>query len=302
MSLDQLKRYAVAGLLAGFSLLVPQFGISGLLPQLDSTDAGQRLPGKFIWFDLATSGLEEQKRFYGSVFGWTFRSIGQTDDQYTLIINGDRAVAGMFAVPPTGNAGAGALWIGLISTDDLGKTLAAVKQAGGAVHLPQTTVPKRGTFALAIDPEGALFGLLRSDSGDPPDERAAVGSFLWMDLFSEEPSEAGRFYQRLADYEINREAVKEGVDRLILSAFGKARAGIVPLPEEANRAGWLPYIRVDDVAEALARVEAAGGVVMVSPQADLLDGNLAIFADPEGGVMGVVKWDDPVAEQGSETP
>jgi hypothetical protein len=30
---------------------------------------------------------------------------------------------------------------------------------------------------------------------------------------------------------------------------------------------------------------------MVSPDEELLNGNLAIFSDPQGGVMGVVKWD-----------
>jgi predicted enzyme related to lactoylglutathione lyase len=57
-------------------------------------------------------------------------------------------------------------------------------------------------------------------------------------------------------------------------------------------------VRVADIGETLRRVEAAGGEVMVEPHPDLLDGNLAIFADPEGGVLGIVKWKGPRPGEG----
>ena len=294
---DRLNIHLTLVLFSFVFLLMPRLGATEpLLPPLNEPSTSQRLAGKFIWFDLATTDLDNQKAFYGDVFDWTFRTLTDASDGYTLISSGGRAIAGMFFVKPHEDAGVGALWIGLMSTDDLASAVAAVKQGDGKIHTEPTAVARRGTYALLLDPEGALFGLLKSDSGDPPDRTTAIGHFLWMDLFADQPTKAGDFYRQLADYEITRNRVKEGVDRLILSSQGKPRAGIVPLPKNANRAGWLPYVRVGSVDETLEKVKAAGGHVMVSPHQDLLDGNLAIFADPQGGVLGIVKWDEPLTD------
>lgn len=294
----RLKNHIVPVFLLFICLLLPLSSISApVLPPLNSTPTGKQITGKFIWFDLATAEFEKQKRFYGAVFGWTFRSIGNADDDYTLIVNGDHNVAGMFAVKPKEGAKAGALWIGLMSTADPAKAVKTAEQGGGAVHTPPTTLAQRGTYALLRDPEGALFGVMKSDSGDPPDRATDIGDFLWMDLFANQPAKEGQFYQALAGYEVTKNEVKDNVDRLFLASHGKPRAGIVPLPDDANRAGWLPYVRVADVNETLKKVTDAGGYIMVAPDEDLLDGNLAIFSDPQGGVLGIVKWDESAQDK-----
>lgn len=294
MSRHRLIANAVAALLLPVLLLSTRLVVPApLLPPLNSAQSGEQLDGKFVWHDLATTELEKQKTFYSDVFGWRYRTISNTDDQYTLVLNGEHSVAGMFSVTPRQDAQAGALWFGLMSANDLAKVASAVEQGGGAIHTQPTSLPQRGTYALFRDPEGALFGVLKSSSGDPPDADIEIGDFLWMDLFAHQPGQAGTFYRQLADYEITRNEVREGIERLVLNAHGRPRAGIVPLPEDANRAGWLPYVRVGDIKETLDKVATAGGYVMVPPDEDLLDGNLAIFADPQGGILGIVKWDTP---------
>ena len=280
-------------LLVMLSLILPVHIVfsAPVLPPLNSVNTGERIPGKFIWFELATVDLEQEKKFYGEVFGWTFQQLGQADAQYTLIKNGDQNIAGLFQVKPRESVKLGALWIGLMSVLDLNKTVDAAKQLGGSVHTPATTLANRGTYALLKDPEGAFFGVLKSDSGDPPDHKVQTGDFLWVDLFAKDMQRAASFYQKLAGYEVVDD--EKGVQRKFLRAADKYRAGIVPRPEEANRSGWLPYIKVNDVAATLAKAEAAGGTIMVEPDKSLLNGNLAIFADPEGGIIGIVKWEQP---------
>jgi len=297
MTNNRLTKNIISGLLFAV-LLTPQLSISApVLPPLNKENTNAQLTGKFIWFDLATSEFEKQKAFYTAVFGWKFRPIGNADDDYTLIVNGDHNVAGMFAVKPKEGTAVGALWIALMSTADPAKAMKTAEQGGGVVHAPTITLAQRGTYALLRDPEGALFGVMKSDSGDPPDKAAEIGDFLWMDLFANQPEKAGEFYQQLAGYEITKDEVKDNVDRLLLTSHGKPRAGIVPLPNDANRSGWLPYIKVADVNETLKKVTDAGGMVMVEPNEDLLDGNLAIFSDPQGGVLGIVKWDEPSTDE-----
>ena len=65
----------------------------------------------------------------------------------------------------------------------------------------------------------------------------------------------------------------------------------MPVDEEANRSAWVPYVRVADVEATLERVVNGGGFAIVPPDPQLLDGNLAVFVDPNGGVTGIVKWE-----------
>jgi predicted enzyme related to lactoylglutathione lyase len=74
------------------------------------------------------------------------------------------------------------------------------------------------------------------------------------------------------------------------SLQGYARAGIVRLPPEGREPGWLAYVQVDDVPATLARVRAAGGRVLREPDPKILGGQFAVFADPLGGVLGVLHW------------
>jgi hypothetical protein len=64
-----------------------------------------------------------------------------------------------------------------------------------------------------------------------------------------------------------------------------ARGGIVPLPAGLKESGWLRYVLVNDVAATVEKVMAAEGEVLVKPDARLQDGNVALIADPLGGVL-----------------
>ena len=275
----------VAGLAPAWAQTVPQ------LPALNDPPSGLSLPGKFVWADLATPGISNQNAFYNYVFDWEYQSVGQTADDYVLILNDGQPIGGMFSYVPPSGAEDGATWIALMATAGLDTTISAARQAGGSVEVAATRAPGRGRHALLRDPGGALFGLLESSSGDPPDTEVPVGAFIWFDLFAREPEAMLPFYQALAPYSAEANSIAGVTERTVLSAHGMVRAGIVPVDEEANRAAWVPYVRVQDVAATMEKVVAGGGFAIVPPDEQLLDGNLAIFVDPNGGVMGIVKWD-----------
>lgn len=261
------------------------------LPPLNDPPTGESLPGKFTWFDMATPAIDTQKEFYGSVFGWTYRSPARTDDGYTLIMNRGRTIGGMFQYEPPGGEQDGAAWIVLMSVDSPDDTESIVKSAGGSVDISPTTVPGRGRHALFRDPADALFGVLKSDSGDPPDVEIEVGGFFWVDLFARDPEAMTAFYSRLAPFELEEREIADGLMRTLLIAHGMPRASIIPVDEEANRAAWVPYVRVENVEATLEKVVAGGGFAIIPPDQRLLDGNVAVFVDPHGGVTGIVKWD-----------
>lgn len=287
-------RASLKSLAAGTLMLVPAAFIAAqtepLLPPLNDQPSGLRLPGKFIWFDLATPALSQQQAFYQDVFGWTYRSPGVSGDDYVLVLNQGRAIAGMFHTAPPGGEQDGATWIALMSVDDVDVAARTARTAGGEVELDPASVPSRGRHALLRDPAGALFGVLRSASGDPPDAEVPVGGILWVDLYARDVPAMAEFYAQLAPLEANVRHVVEGVEGRLLKAQGMLRAGIVPVDQEANRSAWVPYVRVADVDAALARAVDGGGFIIVAPDPDILDGKLGVFVDPNGGVIGVVEW------------
>jgi predicted enzyme related to lactoylglutathione lyase len=251
---------------------------------------GNTLPGKFIWFDLASEDPRASKAFYGAVFGWKFREVAGAAASYAVIENGSGKVGGVFRhARPTG-ATAGSRWLSIVSVKDPVAAAAQVRARGGQVVLAPRSVPGRGTHAVFRDPEGAVFGALASEGGDPPDTPVADGDFFWLDLYARDPAKAAAFYAAIASLQVDVGAIG-GQERTLLSSGGFARAGVARLPVGVERPGWLPYVLVEDVAATLARARNAGGKVLLEPRATLLGGNLAVIADPLGGAIGIV---DPV--------
>lgn len=251
---------------------------------------GRRHTGRFVWFDLATDDPAGARAFYGAVLGWRFTPVAGAAADYTLIDNGEGRVAGLFRQARPPNAPVGARWLSLISVPDPARSAQRVVQLGGQVLVPPTAVPGRGTHALFRDPQGAVFGVLAASGGDPPDDPVGAGDVFWLDLLTPDPARAAAFYAALIGYELSESAPGELPQRRVLSSEGIARAGIVPLPPAAARPGWLPYILVEDLPAVLQRTRAAGGSIVLAPRDEWLRGQLAVIADPNGGVIGLVDW------------
>jgi predicted enzyme related to lactoylglutathione lyase len=251
---------------------------------------GSQFPGKFIWFNLATPDAAVAQSFYGAVFGWEFNP-APGGGRYTVISHDGREI-GAVVTPPAAAQARGARWISLMAVTDAGAAVRVAREHGATVLVPATNVAHRGTHALLRDADGALFGLLQSSMAARSDELEA-NEFFWADLLTREPAKAAEFYRALAGFEVTQSHLGEGVDRIVLSSGGVRRAGIAPLPKEMQQAGWLPYVVVDDVPATLDVVNKAGGRIVLAPSADLLGGQLAVFADPTGGVLGIVKWTSP---------
>jgi predicted enzyme related to lactoylglutathione lyase len=292
---------SVALLLALTSAASPPSGAASVLPPLSDPATGTHIPGKFIWFDLATADPAAAQRFYGAVFSWEFEALRGSPEKYVVIRNEGRPIAGVFrpAAAATSGKAAATRWLSFASVADIGRGLANMTANGATVLVPATRVPGRGTHALVRDAQGALVGLLQSASGDRPDDPVPPGDFFWVDLYARDPVAAGRSYEKIG-YGLSTDEVS-GDERLMLSAQGYARAGIVRLPAEGREAGWLPYVQVEDVPAALERVRAAGGKVLREPDPKILGGQVAVFADPLGGVLGVIHW-VPASGAGEKQP
>jgi len=259
------------------------------LPPLTTADKNPRLPGKFIWADLVTDDVAKARNFYAQLFGWQFWGTGN----YSIAMNGGQPLGGMFQKPrPANDPKARPRWFGYISVDSVAKAQRAVTKAGGRVLAPAQDFPKRGEQAVFADREGAIFGVMKSSSGDPEDYLAEPGDWIWIQLLSRDPRQAGEFYRAIAGYEVVENTAANRLNDYVLVSKGFARATVRTLvtKREDVHPTWLPYVRVKNVGETVSRARQLGGTVLIEPKPEVFDGKVGVLTDPTGAAIGIMEW------------
>jgi predicted enzyme related to lactoylglutathione lyase len=288
-------RFAIAG---AVSLLVAtaMAGEPMRLPPLTTVSGSPRLPGKFVWADLVTDDVATARKFYGQLFGWTFRDLGN----YTVAANDDRPLAGMFQRPRPNNPEARPRWFGYISVANVHGVQQTVTNAGGKVMAALRRMPDRGEQAVFADPEGAMFGVVKSSSGDPEDFLPDPGDWIWIQLFSHDAEKAAAFYKPIGGYDVLENTATNRLGDYILASDGYARATIRTIPKEREelKPNWLPFVRVKSVTETAAKAKELGGKVLLEPNPDLFGGKVAVIADPTGAAIGLFEWSENTQKGG----
>lgn len=274
-----------------------------VLPPLNDPPTAQLLPGKFVWADLVAPDTVAARKFYGALFGWSFRKLdgGQAGARpYTLAYAGQRPVAGIIERRPEARQAAGR-WVAFMSVPDVARASAHVRESGGTVLVEGRQLPDRGEVAILADPDGVPIGVIKSSSGDQDDFLVDYGEWIWALYQSPAAERATAFYQGLGGYEVVADDGRFSVPHFLLVAQGYSRASVLQIPGDNPRLqpGWLYFIRVDDVAAKVALAEKLGGSVPVPPRSDLLQGRLAVIADSGGAPLGLLEW-EPDTEEGEQ--
>jgi predicted enzyme related to lactoylglutathione lyase len=210
---------------------------------------------------------------------------------YTIAFNDDRPLCGMFQRPRPKDRAAEpdglvtSRWPALIAER-------AVTKAGGRVLAAPQKMPKRGDQAVFADPEGAVFGVVKSSSGDPEDFLPDPGDWIWIQLLSRDARKAAEFYRAVSGYEPVENTTGNRMSDYVLVSEGYARATVRTIPSASVQVQptWLPFVRVKNVAESVAQAKQLGGKVRIEPKPELFDGKVAVIADPTGAVIGILEW------------
>src|SRR3954451_23216732 len=186
-----------------FSALLAPFAAIGAadlpVPPVTTVSGNPRLPGKFIWADLVTDDVAAARQFYFELFHWKFDEVGK----YTIAYNEDRPMCGIFhRARPEGRPDAKPRWFGYISVPNVQRAQRSVAKAGGRVLQEPMKIADRGEQAIFADPEGALFGVIKSSAGDPEDFRASERDWIWIQLLSHNAKKASAFYRAVAGYDV----------------------------------------------------------------------------------------------------
>ena len=117
-------------------------------------------PGGFCWNELATRDVDAAKKFYSNLFGWSADTQDMSMGPYTVFKNGDAFAGGMLQmtdewgeIPPH--------WMVYFAVDDCDARAQQIKDLGGEIHVEPMDIPDVGRFAVASDPQGGHFTVMK---------------------------------------------------------------------------------------------------------------------------------------------
>jgi hypothetical protein len=259
-------------------------------PAISEAPTDVHIQGRWVWGELFADNVEAEKTFYREVFGWTYDTFGTGKDVYTLIRVNGRPIGGIVHFPKPHNAERSARWLPIMSVPAPLRAAEQATASGGKVLVPPKELPGRGEAAVLADPEGAIFGVIRTASGDPADAFPSYNAWFWLELWAKDAAKMADFYGPIGAYTISRQEGPGDRPELHLVAGGYPRAGVLELQRKDLPSTWLPYVRVKDVTQAVAGIERAGGRIVIAPSPEIRNGKVAVFLDPAGAAVAVAEW------------
>jgi len=115
---------------------------------------------------------------------------------------------------------------------------------------------------------------------------AGTGQPVWLDLLTDKPEMAIRFYQEVFGWQF--EAGPKGYSTI---TSGDRPMGGVMGTDADSRVGeslWLVSVTVDDIGPAIQLVSQQGGVVLDGPGVNALGQPYVVVADPQGAALVLV--------------
>lgn len=125
----------------------------------------KKLDHTVIHFEIPAEDVEKLKKFYSDVFGWKIQKSPMPMDYWIIQtvpmdekgnplrpgINGGLFKKENQTLKP----------VNYISVESIDQSIQKIKQSGGKIVQPKTTIDGVGSFAIALDPEGNEIGVLQ---------------------------------------------------------------------------------------------------------------------------------------------
>jgi uncharacterized protein len=293
-----LRQGLLAALLCA-ALAQPALAGQFRLPPIVEPASSEHHTGKLIFVQLVTPDLAASKHFYAGLFGWTFRDLQAGSTKYAEAYLDGRPVAGLIHRELPAGGQRQPAWLSFFAAADVDAAKKVALQNGAKLLIEPHNVPDRGREAIFSDPQGAVFAILSSKSGDPSDTLAAPGDWIWSSLLTSDPDADAAFYQKLFGYEVFELPSDPGVEHLLLASEDYARASVNSLPGNRSKSHphWLNYVRVEDAEQMTAKVVALGGRVLVATHPDRHGGKISVVTDPQGAPFGLFEWSDSESKE-----
>ncbi|MET9482247.1 VOC family protein [Streptomyces sp. NPDC006638] len=255
-------------------------GVSGV--ERDKVNS-QAVAGAPCWVTLLSRELSASQAFYGNVLGWTYRPAGLGDD-FCVALSDGMAVAGIGALASSLQVEVS--WTPYFAVANVDEAAARIRERGATVAVGPLAF-HTGRAALAMDPDGAAFGIwegaVRSDwtvgRGSAP---------AWLELRTRDTVDAARFYGQVLGWAPETEdgfTLVHEDDHAVLRqdehVVARIRGGAVPV-----RPRWHVYFRVPEVSRSVEAAVRDGGALVSPPEATEVP-HEATLRDPDGALFTV---------------
>jgi predicted enzyme related to lactoylglutathione lyase len=255
--------------------------------------------GSFIWYELITPDPVAAGAFYKEAMGVTFGEpeAGSPID-YRMIQRDDGGMLGGVLRLDEEMAGSGMTprWMPYLYVENVDDAVSAITADGGTTFLPPADIPEVGRFAMLADPQGVPIYLM---TPKPPAERPDATSDVfdpekaqrvrWNELASPDQAGSLAFYNKHFGFEFNEKMpMGEYGDYAFIDHGGQRLGAIMQRGSPEQPALWLMYFGVPSLMAAKAKVEAAGGKVVMGPMQVPTGVWIIVGIDPQGAGFGLV--------------
>jgi predicted enzyme related to lactoylglutathione lyase len=243
--------------------------------------------GSPSWVDLGTADLEDAKRFYTRLFGWTADTSGDDYGGYTTFLLNGLPVAG--AGPLLGE-GQPTAWSTYFATDDAYAIADRVEMAGGKVLVAPFDVMDQGRLAAFLDPAGAPFSVWEPGTMRGAELFDVPGALTWNELNTRDIEGSKAFYHEVLGWAW-RDSSMGGLPYVVWENHGTTICGMQPMigaewPIDMPP-HWMIYFAVHDCDVSATDALALGGRVL-QPPTNIPIGRYAVLEDAQGGIFSIL--------------
>ncbi|HTK12613.1 MAG TPA: VOC family protein [Xanthobacteraceae bacterium] len=246
----------------------------------------------FCWYELMATDGPAAEAFYSHVVGWKTEDAGMPGMKYTLLKAGDTRVAGCMTMPSQGCVeGAKPGWIGHVGVADIDATVKRVTAEGGAILREPTDIPNVGRFAIARDPQGAIFFMFQGNGPMPPQPAPGTpGTVGWHELYANDDWEkAFAFYSKLFGWtKSTAMPMGEMGTYQLFAANGVDIGGMMNKMPGGPGPMWNFYINVESLDAAVTRATEKGATVIHGPSEVPGQAWIVQCLDPQGVMFSMV--------------
>jgi uncharacterized protein len=110
----------------------------------------------FCFVELNCSNPEASKKFYKSMFGWSYDKIAMGPMTYNMVKDAECPGIG---VGPKPMAEVPDHWLGYVEVPSVKRAIAKAAKLGADVKLAYQPLPNMGAIGVFLDPTGAAIGV-----------------------------------------------------------------------------------------------------------------------------------------------
>ncbi len=241
---------------------------------------------KFCWNGIVTSDVAAAGQFYSETIGWTPAEHTFPDGSTAaMLVGGGLPRAHLRPTMP----GEPSHWESYLRVQDVDQATQASADAGGAVLAPPTDIAP-GRCSVVASPSGGKLCLYHeADEAAATNPPPGIGGIVWTELHSRDVEPDVAWLKQAFGFGTGDMPIPGGGTYTLLEVDGVRSGGACAAMHHPDAPSmWLNWAAVNGVDEVVERIKTLGGKALTDPSDYPGVGRMAIVADPEGAIFGVI--------------